>query len=206
MSSSWSYLDAPVLSLLVGDDVLDVGCGMGRWGALIETNYWEARLERAPAVDGLDAFEPNLEHCRARGTYRRLFAHRLPDPLEGTWDTVLAGEVLEHVPPADLPGAVTTLERAARRRVLITTPNGPCFRDGHETPLGFNADEAHVSALDPAFFLARGYTVRGVGLGAYDSRLARGAKRLRVRGSLMSVTWRLPRFSETLVAFKDVGS
>jgi hypothetical protein len=39
------------------------GCGLGRLAGLIESNYWEAGLTAAPAVDGFDAFEPNIEHC-----------------------------------------------------------------------------------------------------------------------------------------------
>lgn len=205
MSSSWSYLDHAVLPLLQGTSVLDVGCGMGRWAALIETNYWEAKLPSAPAVDGLDVFEPNVEHCRRRGTYRRVWAHSLPDPLEGSWDTVLAGEVLEHVPADAIEATLDVIEGAALRRVIVTTPNGPAYRGGHDTPTGFNPFEAHVSALDAPFLQRRGYVVRGVGFGRYDSRLAVAAKRYRIRNTLTSVPWRLPRIAETLVAYKDVG-
>jgi SAM-dependent methyltransferase len=205
VSSSWSYLDAAVLPLIVGESVLDVGCGMGRWGALIETNYWEAKLETAPAVDGIDLFDANIEHCQARGAYRRVWKHTVPEPLEGQWDTVLASEILEHLPQEQVEEAVTRLEEAARRRVIFTTPNGPAYRPGHETPLGFNPYEAHVSELRPSFFAERGYVVRGVGFGSYAGRLAPLAKRLKLRKSLMSSTWRLPRLSETLVAYKDTG-
>ncbi|MDQ3849283.1 MAG: class I SAM-dependent methyltransferase, partial [Actinomycetota bacterium] len=102
VSSSWSYLDAAVLPLLLGESVLDVGCGMGRWATLIETNFWEARLARAPPVDGIDAFAPNVAHCRSRGTYRNVWEHHVPDALDGAWDTVLASEILEHLPQAHL--------------------------------------------------------------------------------------------------------
>jgi SAM-dependent methyltransferase len=204
VSSSWSYLDHAVLPLLVGESVLDVGCGMGRWGALIETNYWEAKLPAAPAVDGVDIFEPNVEHCRSRGAYRRVWAHTVPAPLEGSWDTVLAGEILEHLLAADLEPALAVLEAAARERVIVTTPNGPAFRGGHDTPTGFNPYEAHVSAVDAPLLRRHGFAVRGVGFGCYDSRLAAVAKRYGLRKSLTSVPWRLPRIAETLVAFKDV--
>jgi SAM-dependent methyltransferase len=205
VSSSWSYLDHAVLPLLVGASVLDVGCGMGRWGTLIETNYWEAKLPAAPVVDGLDVFAPNVEHCRRRGAYRRVWAHTLPDALEGRWDTVLAGEVLEHLPADAIEAALEVIERAARRRVILTTPNGPAFRGGHDTPTGFNPFEAHISAVDAPFLRRRGYVVRGVGFGRYDSRLAVMAKRYRVRTSLTFAPWRLPRIAETLVAYKDLG-
>jgi SAM-dependent methyltransferase len=204
VSSSWSYLDHAVLPLLVGETVLDAGCGMGRWGALIETNYWEAKLPQVPAVDGIDVFEPNVEHCRRRGAYRDVWLHALPSPLEGRWDTVLAGEILEHLPPADVAPALAVLERAARRRVIVTTPNGPAFRGGHDTPTGFNPYEAHVSAIDAPMLARHGYRVRGAGFGRYDSRLAHLAKRYGLRKSLMSIPWRLPRIAETLVAYKDV--
>ena len=205
MSSSWSYLDAAVLPLLVGESVLDVGCGMGRWGTLIETNYWEAKLERAPVVDGIDVFDANVAHCRDRGAYRRVWKHQVPEPLEGEWDTVLASEILEHLPQASVAEAVAQLERAATRRVIFTTPNGPAYRGGHDTPLGFNEHEAHLSEVNPAFFKERGYIVRGVGFGTYAGRTGPLAKRLKLRKSLMSTTWRIPRLAETLVAYKDVG-
>ena len=205
MSSSWSYLDPVVLPLLKGTSVLDAGCGMGRWGALIESNYWEAKLPEAPAVDGFDVFAPNVEHCRGRGVYRRVWEHRMPEPLEGRWDTVLAVEILEHLPQQDVAPALAALEAAARERVIVSTPNGPAYRDGHDTPTGFNRYEAHVSAIDVGLLRGHGYHVRGVGLGRYGSRLAAWAKRAGARTTLTTAPWRLPQLAETLVAYKDVG-
>jgi 2-polyprenyl-3-methyl-5-hydroxy-6-metoxy-1,4-benzoquinol methylase len=133
VSSSWSYLDPVILPLIVGESVLDVGCGLGRWGALIETNYWEARLPAPPAVDGCDAFAPNVERCRERGVYRSVWLQTMPSPLDGIWDTVLACELVEHVPQARVDELFDLLEAAAARRVIVSTPNSPCFREGSET-------------------------------------------------------------------------
>jgi 2-polyprenyl-3-methyl-5-hydroxy-6-metoxy-1,4-benzoquinol methylase len=203
VSSSWSYLDPVVLPLLVGETVLDAGCGLGRWAALIESNYWEAGLMAAPVVDGFDAFEPNVEHCRRRGTYRRVWQQALPSALEGTWDSVLAIELIEHVASEALGEVLETLEGAARRRIVVSTPNSLLLRLGSETPVGFNPFEAHLSYARRAIFERRGYSVRGVGFGRYNSRLARGAKRLGVRNSLTSLPRRLPAIAETIVAVKD---
>jgi 2-polyprenyl-3-methyl-5-hydroxy-6-metoxy-1,4-benzoquinol methylase len=205
VSSSWAYLDPAVIPLLVGETVLDAGCGLGRWGALIESNYWEAKLARQPAVDGFDAFAGNVEHCRRRGVYRRVWQQSLPSPIEGSWDTVLAVELVEHVSPADVGKTLDALEAAARRRVVVSTPNSEILRPGMDTPTGFNPFEAHLSYVSRDLLKSRGYTVRGVGFGRYNSRLALTAKRLHLRRTLTSVPWRLPSIAETIVATKDVA-
>jgi 2-polyprenyl-3-methyl-5-hydroxy-6-metoxy-1,4-benzoquinol methylase len=206
VSSSWSYLDPVVLPLLVGETVLDAGCGLGRWGALIETNYWEARLPQPPAVDGFDAFEPNVRRCRERGTYRRVWRQEMPSPLTGSWDTVLVCEMIEHVEQSDIDAVLGALEEVALRRIIVTTPNSPLMREGCDTPVGHNAFEAHKSYVPAATFRRRGYRIRGAGFGRYNSRLAIAAKRAGVRSSLTSVPRRLPAIAETLVAIKDVAS
>ncbi len=203
MSSSWSYLDPVILPLITGETVLDVGCGMGRWGVLIETNYWEAGLDAAPAVDGCDAFEPNVEHCRRRGAYRRVWVQALPSPLEGIWDTILACEVIEHVPQAQISDTLDLLEEAAAKRVIVSTPNSALYRPGHHTPLGFNELEAHVSYASAELLKRRGYRILGAGFGRYNSRLALRAKRWSLRETLMSVPYRVPALAESIVAVKD---
>src|SRR4029079_3314115 len=204
MSSSWSYLDPVILPLIAGESVLDVGCGMGRWGALIETNYWEARLESAPAVDGCDAFEPNVEHCRQRGAYRRVWVQTLPSPLDGRWDTVLACELIEHIPQVRVAETLDLLEGAAAKRVIVSTPNSALYRGGSDTPLGFNELEAHVSYGPAELLKRRGYRIYGAGFGRYNGRLALRAARWRLRRSLVSLPYRIPAIAETIVAVKDL--
>jgi SAM-dependent methyltransferase len=205
VSSSWSYLDPLILPLIVGRTVLDVGCGMGRWGALIETNYWEAHLDAAPEMDGCDAFEPNVHHCRRRGVYRRVWVQTMPSPLRGTWDTVLASELIEHIPEERVAETLDVLEAAATRRVVVSTPNSPLYRTGSDTPLGFNEWEAHVSYVPRSVLSDRGYRLHGAGFGRYNSRLALTAARWGLRKSLASLPYRVPAVAETIVAVKDVG-
>jgi SAM-dependent methyltransferase len=205
MSSSWSYLDPVILPLIVGESVLDAGCGLGRWGTLIESNYWEAHLRTPPVVDGFDAFAPNVEHCLRRGAYRSVWQQELPSPLEGQWDTVLACELIEHLSPEHVDKVIETLERAAVRRVIVSTPNSQYLRPGSDTIVGYNQFEAHLSYVPRDRLRERGYRIIGAGFGRYDSRLARTAKRYGVRELLTFVPRRLPAIAETIVAVKDSG-
>jgi SAM-dependent methyltransferase len=204
MSSSWSYLDPVILPLIVGESVLDAGCGMGRWGVLIETNYWEAHLKSPPIVDGCDAFEANVERCRRLGAYRDVWVRTLPSPLHSTWDTILASELIEHVPQNQVVQTLDLLEAAATERVIISTPNSPLYRPGSDAGLGFNEYEAHVSYVSRGLLRERGYHLYGVGFGRYNSRLARRAAKWHLRRSLASIPYRVPAIGETLVAVKDV--
>jgi SAM-dependent methyltransferase len=207
MSSSATFLDPIVIPLITGASVLDVGCGYGRWGALIRSNFWEAGLASPPAVDGLDAFAPNVKLCESTGMYRRVWLQQLPGPLEGRWDTILASEVIEHLQQRDVPAVLDALERAATKRVIITTPNFPYFRGGGETIVGFNEFEAHHAYVSQGDLRRRGYRVTGAGFSNPRSWLFRGLRKLRVPGrqGLDSLPLAFPSLGHTTVAWKDVG-
>lgn len=94
----------------IAGDILDVGSGgdqSGRWMALSDD------IERYVALD--IAHEPGLD---VRGD-----AAHLPFP-DGSFDTVVTSEVLEHIPTADLPTVVGELSRVLRPggTVLASTP------------------------------------------------------------------------------------
>jgi SAM-dependent methyltransferase len=165
MSSSPTFLDPIVINLLRGETVLDVGCGYGRWGNLIRSNAWEAGIHTPPQVDGIDAFPPNIEFCARQGTYRKVWHHLLPEPLDGKWDTVVACEVIEHLQPADVDRAFAVLEAAASQRLILSTPNYPDFRPGGDTLTGHNDFEAHHSYISRDEFSRRGYKLIGAGFG-----------------------------------------
>ncbi|GAB1539863.1 hypothetical protein NUACC21_25310 [Scytonema sp. NUACC21] len=164
MSSSPVCLDPIVVPLIRGKTVLDVGCGLGRWGNLIQSNFWEAQLDKPPLVDGIDAFQANVEYCSQQKCYRNVWYQVLPSPLEGKWDTVLACEIIEHIEQETVEDFLNILENAAKKRVIISTPNYPSFREGADTVVGFNDFEAHLSYVSRNDFRRRGYKVVGRGL------------------------------------------
>jgi SAM-dependent methyltransferase len=194
-----------VLPLLRGETVLDVGCGVGRWGHLIRANYWEAGLPAPPVVDGLDAFEPNVLACTAGGAYRSVWLQALPGSLDGSWDTVLASEVIEHVPQDDVEDVLSELERVASRRVILTTPNFPAFRGGVEGTTGVNDYDAHLSYVPRSLLKARGYRVIGAGFGNPHNALVKLGVRLRLASSLTSLPRNLPFLGESIVAVRDMA-
>jgi hypothetical protein len=70
----------------------------------------------------------------------------LPSPIEGQWDTVLASELIEHLPPESAMDVLETLEGAARRRIIVTTPNWNYLRPADEGE-DSNPFEAHLGSV-----------------------------------------------------------
>lgn len=166
MSSSPCFLDPVVLPQVRGETILDVACGYGRWGCLLRSNYFECGLAAPPTVDGLDAFAPNVEYVKKLGVYRDVWQAELPCAIpQGKYTTILACEIIEHLPLATAKAMLDTFEAAATQRVIISTPNWENLRPGHDTFLGRNEYEQHLSYLPASFFRARGYRLYGAGFG-----------------------------------------
>jgi SAM-dependent methyltransferase len=106
-----------VVDRLVGDSVLEVGCGGG------EISMACARTGRR--VMATDIAQGNLDALAARVKgesrieTRQADLQRLPFD-DRSYDTTVCLHVLEHV--RDLPGAIAELKRVTRRRLLIIVP------------------------------------------------------------------------------------
>ncbi len=210
MSSSPAFLDPIVLPLIRGERILDVACGYGRWGCLMRTNYGEWGLTKLPVVDAMDAFAPNVEYVRKLGVYREVWQAELPCELpRKKYDTILASEILEHLPIATVEKVLEEFEAAAMERVIVTTPNWECLRDGSETFLGMNQYDRHLSYVSATYLRRRGYTIYGAGFGnprTWSVKLCVRALRLfgmRDFSVLDSLSKKIPQLAHTIVAIKD---
>jgi 2-polyprenyl-3-methyl-5-hydroxy-6-metoxy-1,4-benzoquinol methylase len=152
MGSSPTFLDPIIIPLITGETVLDVACGYGRWCHLIQSNYWEAGLEQPPVIDGLDAFQANVDYCKQQNCYHQIWQQKLPSPLNGRWNTVLACEMIEHIEQERVEEVVDILESVANKRIIFSTPNWPAFRPGEDTIVGYNDYEAHLSYVSHNLF------------------------------------------------------
>lgn len=111
--------------------VLEVGCGPGRWSRLLAP-----RAERMIALDrSFRSLVRNRERMQALGVADRVLhvkgdATRLPAP-DGTFDAVLSGQLLEHLPTPELR------ESVVREIARATRPGGRGIISTYELP-GWN--------------------------------------------------------------------
>ncbi|MCU1351111.1 MAG: Methyltransferase type 11 [Acidimicrobiales bacterium] len=101
--------------------VLEVGLGEGEVALRLAARWPAAR------ISGLDLPDPALAAHWAGRPFAPLFGDvgRLPF-ADGTFDLVLAIEVLEHVPDPDL--ALAELARVGRRDLVVSVPREPIWR------------------------------------------------------------------------------
>jgi 2-polyprenyl-3-methyl-5-hydroxy-6-metoxy-1,4-benzoquinol methylase len=101
-------------------DILDVGCNTGRGGAALKAVRADARLtgldcvsERLSALDGA-VYENAV--CS--------LTHAIPLP-SGSFDAIVAGELMEHIPPEWVFATLCEFFRLLRLRgqLLLTTPH-----------------------------------------------------------------------------------
>jgi 2-polyprenyl-3-methyl-5-hydroxy-6-metoxy-1,4-benzoquinol methylase len=109
-----------------GRTVLDLGCGLG--------GYSRALADRGLKMTALDVVPDYVERARSIGVDARPYDGERVPLEDGSVDTVILLEVLEHL---DEPaGLLREARRVARRNVLVSTPN--CTQDFGRVPVEFS--------------------------------------------------------------------
>lgn len=184
--------------------MLDVGCGQGGPIGYI-------RDGRDLFAVGVDIFLPYLRQHLSDGAYDGLAlcdVRRLPF-RPGAFDVVFCGEVLEHLQQQEGLELLASMERVARRRVILTTPVGRC----QQHPYDGNEHQAHRSAWTPGALRRLGYRVRGSGLRRMGGLIAKETSplpdwlRLLANAVWMAATpfsYYLPEIGGSMVCLKRV--
>jgi len=151
-----------VLAPLDYATVLDVGCGFGGNIALLEHGRPTVR------VDGADISDLALEHARQgrTGSFHKLDVEK--GRLDGQWDLVHSGLILEHIP--DDEAALRNMRAMTRKYLVATTIAG---------------DFERYRAWDEAVGHVRNYR-----RGELEAKLARAGFRVR-----RSIYWGFPFYS-----------
>ena len=136
--------------------VLDVGCGHGIWGFLMQSE----RSGSESYVVGMDLFKPYLKHCKKYRVYDDLvLCHVSKFPFrKRSFDLVLACDLIEHLSKHKGYYFLEEIEKTGIK-IILSTPNG--FKKQKATDLPYT--EAHKSAWRPSDFINRGYKVHGLG-------------------------------------------
>lgn len=119
-----------------GNNILDLGCAIG--------NYCSALSKVGFKCTGVDINESYVKIAREHGVN----AHLATFPLffdNGSFDTVIMFEVLEHVPDPDM--LLIEAKRMAVKSILITVPNCSEFNILNKMGLMYNhfLEEDHIN-------------------------------------------------------------
>ena len=101
-------------------DVLDVGCNTGRGGAAMKALRPELRIAGLDCVpERVGALDRSVYTARISG-----FTDAIPSKAE-SFDAIVAGEFIEHLPPDRVDAALCEFFRLLRLKgvLLLTTPN-----------------------------------------------------------------------------------
>lgn len=140
------------------ETVLDLGC----WTDSI-LHLFSDRCR----IVGVDRYLPSLEANRRMGTYAgQVNADILDLPVaDKSVDACVALDLIEHFERPDGERLIAAMERVARKRVIIYTPNGFVPQPAADNPW-----QLHRSGWNVADFRSRGYRVHGI----YGHKALRG--------------------------------
>ncbi|MBI2140927.1 class I SAM-dependent methyltransferase [Candidatus Woesearchaeota archaeon] len=133
--------------------LLDVGCG---------ENSPVRHFSNKPYCVGVDAFEPSIRKSKAEGIHDRYYKM---DILEigrkfkpNSFDCVLASDAIEHLTKEEGLRLLAMMEKIAREKVIVFTPNGFLPQGEFES----NPWQLHKSGWNAEEMKRLGYKVTGI--------------------------------------------
>ncbi len=124
--------------------ILDIGCNTGRGGLVLKKLFPNAEIM------GLDIIEERLQKIPTN-IYSKIFCSTVQEMQmqDNYFDAIVAGEVIEHIPPEDVSIFLRTCYRLLKKGglLLLTTPNPKSFLVKLGRDAVFN-DPSHVSIMN----------------------------------------------------------
>ena len=161
------------------ESVLDVGCG---------DNSPLARVRKTFYSEGVDIFEKSIKASKKKRIHDKYTISdiRRIDKLfkNKNFDAVIALDVIEHLRKKESLSLIKKMEKIAKKKVIILTPNGFYHQDAYDD----NPHQVHLASWKPNDLKGLGYKVYGL----------RGLKYL--RGEYATIKYK-PWFLWGLVAF-----
>ncbi len=188
--------------------ILDVGCGENSPISLFENEY---------TTVGIDGHKPSIELSKKRKIHDSYIygdIKKLNSLVKRkSYDAAIALDVIEHLKKEDGYKLLDNMERVARKKVILVTPNG--FIPQHYKN---NNLQAHLSGWSVEDFTKKGYKVEGIYGTSLCNHLRTEEAELRwkprifwalVWGVLVEVTHHLytkknPKYAIGLLAVKNI--
>lgn len=189
-----------------GESILDVGCGKGSLGILM--------VKDSRFIVGIDLFLPYLKFTKQAKGYSDLLladARYLPFRKQA-FDIIVCKDVIEHVEKGECAPLIKTMEKIARRKVIIACPVG--FSPQPALFIEENIWQTHRSLWFPCDFKAMGYAVRGTE-GLYALRGEAGKIKfsgllgiISLIASYLSqlIVYFIPRIASRMICVKNLSS
>lgn len=131
------------------ESVLDLGCGKDSPLQFCHVKY----------SVGVDSFDPYLIESKAKKIHNDYIKSSLAECSfkPGSFDAVLALEVLEHLPKEEGIRLIEKMEKWAGKKIIVSVPNGFVPQEEYDE----NPFQKHVSSWVPEEFKKRRYQVYG---------------------------------------------
>ena len=151
------------------ESVLDVGCGSSSQLSHLNRHFYTV---------GIDAFAPNIEKSKQDHVHNECYVMDALDMdkhfAPNSFDCVMAIEIIEHLTKEDGLKMLKMMEKIARKKIIIFTPNGFVNQDDYDG----NVWQIHKSGWTAREMRQLGFKVTG----------SRGWKAL--RGELCTLKYR----------------
>ena len=135
------------------DSLLDVGCGSSSPIKKFSKKFY---------CVGADAFLPSINKSKKQkihNKYHRVNILELEKKFNPkSFDCVIALDLIEHLPKKDGLKLIKMMERIARKKVIIFTPNGFLPQEEYDN----NPWQVHKSGWDVSEMKKRGYKIVGI--------------------------------------------
>lgn len=132
--------------------ILDVGCGDNS-----PIKYYEKKYNTL----GIDGYKPSITKSKKRKIHNKYIygdINKLNSLVKkGTYDAAIALDVIEHLTKSDGYKLLKNMERAAKKKVILVTPNGFIPQHNKENDL-----QEHLSGWTVKDFKKAGYKVEGI--------------------------------------------
>lgn len=132
--------------------ILDVGCGNNSCVRFFSSKYKSV---------GIDGYKPSLKLSKERGIhddYIHTDINKIMSKVDKkSFDATISLDVIEHLTKEDGHKFLDNLEKIAKKKIVIVTPNG--FMIQHNEVNGL---QEHLSGWTVEDFKKRGYKVQGL--------------------------------------------